>query len=563
MLGLLFLLFLQLLALPTSKTRKPYKFFYPKVTQKTYSLVPQTHRSMQDPLEFGINYLNKILFPSTLKITQSYKDATGIYHIYAVETLNDLEIQNHQAAVHIKSSQVLSFSTSFQPSTHTNLKKRSLDIPITLQEAILIAESTFNAKRDSYPPRKIYLTLPSGTLTLAYQFQILDHTKSIWLLVSVDGSGELVEVIDYYNDFGALVIPLPNSSPTDGFGIINEEYLSSPLGWQDDGHEKYKTTQGNNCVAVEYFGGMTVDEKEFMNVLDLSGKPKWYNAKVGVVNAFYLTNYIHDLTFQYGFVEFNGNFQQTNFDRGGKDSDPIIVLCQAGLNDNANFATPPDGQKPRMRLYTFRNGKDSSLDATIPTHEIMHGVTNRLTGGPQSGCLATDIARSLGEGWSDFLAMFVTQRSGIYSDVIMGGYVKEGGVRTRPYSIDMGINNLTLSVIKDEDDVHVIGEFWMSALYEVYCLFVDKHGFSSNLMDAGQRKGNIMMMVIIMTGLKLQACNPGFVQARDAIIAADNASFKGENFCIIWKGFAKRGLGIDVDEEEFNDGFNVPEECIG
>jgi len=46
--------------------------------------------------------------------------------------------------------------------------------------------------------------------------------------------------------------------------------------------------------------------------------------------------------------------------------------------------------------------------------------------------------------------------------------------------------------------------------------------------------------------MKLQPCRPGFFEARDAIIQADQVLTGGENFCILWKGFAKRGMGVDA-----------------
>lgn len=43
-----------------------------------------------------------------------------------------------------------------------------------------------------------------------------------------------------------------------------------------------------------------------------------------------------------------------------------------------------------------------------------------------------------------------------------------------------------------------------------------------------------------------QPCNPDFSQARDAILDADKALTGGDNACEIWKGFAKRGLGVEA-----------------
>lgn len=46
--------------------------------------------------------------------------------------------------------------------------------------------------------------------------------------------------------------------------------------------------------------------------------------------------------------------------------------------------------------------------------------------------------------------------------------------------------------------------------------------------------------------MKLQPCRPSFFDARDAIIEADRILTGGENVCLLWKGFAKRGLGFDA-----------------
>jgi hypothetical protein len=46
--------------------------------------------------------------------------------------------------------------------------------------------------------------------------------------------------------------------------------------------------------------------------------------------------------------------------------------------------------------------------------------------------------------------------------------------------------------------------------------------------------------------MKLQICRPSFFDARDAIIQADQVLTGGENFCLLWEGFASRGLGQDA-----------------
>jgi len=61
------------------------------------------------------------------------------------------------------------------------------------------------------------------------------------------------------------------------------------------------------------------------------------------VNAFYLMNMVHDITYRYGFTEKAFNFQMNNFNRGGKENDGIIVSVNDATDDNnAAFATLPE-----------------------------------------------------------------------------------------------------------------------------------------------------------------------------------------------------------------------------
>lgn len=58
--------------------------------------------------------------------------------------------------------------------------------------------------------------------------------------------------------------------------------------------------------------------------------------------------------------------------------------------------------------------------------------------------------------------------------------------------------------------------------------------------------GNTLSVQLVLDGMKLQPCRPGFFGARDAIIQADKVRTGGENVCDIWKAFASRGLGQDA-----------------
>ena len=49
------------------------------------------------------------------------------------------------------------------------------------------------------------------------------------------------------------------------------------------------------------------------------------------------------------------------------------------------------------------------------------------------------------------------------------------------------------------------------------------------------------------------------VEARDAWIQADVNRYDGANACLLWKGFADRGLGPDA--ADYVDDTSVPAEC--
>ncbi len=83
-------------------------------------------------------------------------------------------------------------------------------------------------------------------------------------------------------------------------------------------------------------------------------------------------------------------------------------------------------------------------------------------------------------------------------------------------------------------------------LWDLNWNLIDKHGFNPNLYEPWHTGGNNLALQLVIDGLKIQGCNPTFVIARDAILAADQALTGGENQCTIWATFARRGLGFSA-----------------
>lgn len=206
--------------------------------------------------------------------------------------------------------------------------------------------------------------------------------------------------------------------------------------------------------------------------------------------------------------------------------------------------------------------RDGDFDAVVVAHEYTHGISNRLTGGRLNvSCLNND--EQMGEGWSDWVALAFThdparavQRTRGLGPYIRFTGVDGPGIRPTAYSTDMTINPTTYHDIGTLAIPHGVGYAWASMLWEVYWNLIDKHGFNPNVYDPYNTGGNNLAIQLVMDGMKLQVCRPGFGDGRDAILLADQVLTGGQNQCAIWKGFAKRGLGygaIQGDSDNVND----------
>jgi extracellular elastinolytic metalloproteinase len=205
---------------------------------------------------------------------------------------------------------------------------------------------------------------------------------------------------------------------------------------------------------------------------------------------------------------------------------------------------------------------DGDFDNGIIIHEYMHGISNRLTGGRNNtNCLGN--AEQGGEGWSDFLALALTARPGdrgitnrgVGTFVIRQPITAEG-IRNAPYSTDLNVSTQnyselpftasTTAVKATNAEVHSTGEVWCAALWEMYWGMSDKYGWDANWKNVNSGNGKAIRLV--MDGMKMQPCSPGFLDARDAILAADRADFNGDNQCLIWEAFARRGMGYNAKQ---------------
>lgn len=272
------------------------------------------------------------------------------------------------------------------------------------------------------------------------------------------------------------------------------------------------------------------------------------------------------------------------------DTVPNQIINMAG--DDATitipsiFITREDGLKIKPVLNqgvqarlvgdspTFCNDIDGSFDNGVVAHEYAHGISIRLTGGPLNASCLT-VREQMGEGWSDFFGLVTTAKPEHTRNTRrgIGNYsvslpITGQGIRQYPYTTDMTVNPHTYDNIKTmtingtQTNAHSVGSVWCAMLWEMYWNLVEKYGFSEDLI--GGNKGNNIAIRLVTEGMKLQACNPGFIDGRNAILKADTILYGGANSCLIWQAFAKRGLGKSATQgsanslTDNNQAFDVP-----
>jgi hypothetical protein len=212
-----------------------------------------------------------------------------------------------------------------------------------------------------------------------------------------------------------------------------------------------------------------------------------------------------------------------------------------------------DGNQIRNKLQNgeninatlFNNGPfavDGDFDNGIIAHEYGHGISNRLTAGPQQAdCLFND--DQMGEGWSDWIGLMMTMRTGDTSEQVRGygtfaisQPITGNGIRPAPYTTNFNVNPVTYDITNNDQIIsmpHGIGFVWATMLWDLTWELIDQYGFDQDL--ANGTGGNNLAMQLVIDGMKLQSCSPGFIDGRDAILQADMLANNGANQCFIWK----------------------------
>ncbi|KAJ3367917.1 Fungalysin/Thermolysin Extracellular metalloproteinase 5 [Allomyces arbusculus] len=566
-----------------------------------------------DPKTVATTFLTtQLQFPaSEFVIKNVVPVSNGMTAVYVRQLVNGLEVVNGDINLNIKNGKVVSYGDSFyrgaRPSKPNLNNQESLvaaktpdaafkslanfvgaqparvEVKVNTQEgASSKAGPTYTITSDiaaSKVPAKYSYVQDGNNLKLVYSYQLRMANTDSWYHGHVNVQTGAIEALnDWVSDARYTVLPIGTPNPgagsfvdVDSGSVVKSN--ASPKGWHATDSESWTYTRGENTFVlapnnvVPFGSGSDGLDFTAWGKPDFSKNAETYTMQ-SAIQLFYEINYAHDLSYQYGFDEVSGNFQVDNFGKGGVGGDAVLAYAQSpdGKN-NANFGTPPDGQQPVTRQYIFTKTKpstDAVYEPAIPLHEYMHGISDRLTGGPaNTDCLSSVLSSGMSEGWSDVFGLVVgVFRS--WSDpnypYVIGDYVMGTlkGMRQYPYSPDMSINPYKFSSLKTMTEPHMIGEVWATVLVEVYFNFVKKYGYG-DLMAADLSKGNSKFLKIMFDALKLQPCNPHPLHARNALLQAD-INLGGGNYCEIFGPFAKRGFGWGANGD-FIDNFERGPYC--
>ena len=339
--------------------------------------------------------------------------------------------------------------------------------------------------------------------------------------------------------------PAPTTTPIEGDAV-----------WSDDGTPGKERLGCNNSQNKSKISGKIVVIER--GECDFSQKA--YFAQNGGAIAVLICSH-NNTNVNMGAGDFASDVKIPTYYMTKATCDKIRVQIDNGLK--VKIKKPEDNSSRPDSL-------DGDLDNGIITHEYGHGVSNRLTGGPSnSGCLGN--SEQMGEGWSDFMSLIMTAEPlDKGTDVRgIGNYAinskKDGlGIRRKPYTTDKTVNNFTYKNIGTE--THDIGEVWALVLWDLYWAFAEKYGYDPSFKN--KTAGNNICIQLVMDGMKLQPCSPGFIDGRNAILKADEINNKGVNKCLIWQVFADRGMGFGASQgnadqagDEIED-FEALPECV-
>ena len=232
---------------------------------------------------------------------------------------------------------------------------------------------------------------------------------------------------------------------------------------------------------------------------------------------------------------------------------------------------------------------DGAYDFAVFGHEYGHLIENRMIG-KGVGARQGNAAGAMGEAFGDFDALAAFNElhlpvpagadrytEGAYAtgngyngirDFLagrpMGGEFPKPGQNpdTDPLNYgDFGFDNVG-------PEVHADGEIWIAVQMDLRDLFLSRTPSPGEATDVACARGQIAPSACpgdrqwiqdYYDAMVMMPRNPTMIQARDAMLAADQARFGGANLDLLWQGFAMRGFGQSQNTVSNADTSPVPD----
>lgn len=450
------------------------------------------------------------------------------------------------------SGQLLPTQVDYSDALRAALQRRYPGQPTNLPEVASAGNSvTFGRGTRFYQDpvvTRVVVPMNGGRLRVGYLVETWDNDNQLWHSV-VGGNGRvLFEELRTAGDTYFIYPNAPNRTPqtlVSGPGTGNAD---SPSGWvtldRTSGNNVNAYLDRDNNNAVDAGGQPVSASKTFQYTFDTTITPtNVTNQMAAVTNLFYLNNLLHDKLRRHGFTEAAGNFQANNFGAGGLGNDPVNAEAQdGGGTNNANFATPGDGSRPRMQMYLWTTAsptRDGDVDSDIVYHEYGHGLTWRMIGG-----MSGKLSGAIGEGMADTVATYMNGDHAVAEYSVN----QTAGLRRFVYT---NYPNTYSDVFGSS--VHNDGEIYAATMWYL----------RQQWLASGRTMDQLWSYVI--DGMNFTPSFPAYEDMRDGILAAMPTQAED---CVVWDAFAKFGIGVNADGRQsptfsVTEDFSKPAACSG
>jgi hypothetical protein len=555
---------------------------------------------------------------SALTLRRDYVDVSGTHHLSFVQSAGGVPVFDNGLQANVaKKGQLINLvgapiagirSAALPAATVTADKARTLSASSVKSAPLKAAAAA--------PTGAAQVTKYSnGDQVSQVVFQTANGPKRAWQTVVTTAAGQMfVHVVDAQTGVVLYRQSLTDNDSADTF----DNYPGAPAGgkatthtykqtWLPNGSPKLAGNVGHVYADInddnvanpnEEIAPSSPGKFKFpMQTFNVAGQPcsaafpctwdpsvpnSWRaNVNQGAAQVMYFLGKYHDHleAAPIGFTRAAGNFEAVDDDAvQAQVFDGAATAAAGGLPDgahinNANFGTPPDGQKPTMQMYLFRqpgNPNDPWLpsfggdESDIVYHEYTHGLSHRLVVDANGlSHIGSQQGGSMGEAWSDWYAMDYLVNDKLVKDTAAAGEVRVGqyvgagkdGIRTQPLDCPVGSTSTLCpgSTFGAGPGGYTFGDFGLISRRGGPEVHADGEIWGETLWDLRAAIGAKTAESLVTRAMELSPMEPSYLDMRNSILQADTVTNGGKLNKKIWQVFAHRGMGWFASSDNAGD----------